>query len=113
MRLNLGCGRDIREGWVNIDCSPVPGVDHVVDFDDKPVLPFGDDSVMYSEGSHVIEHLRDPLPFMEELWRGSRPGAKAVFRCPYGATDDAAHEPPHRRRLCAWAVWYFCLPQYF
>src|SRR5258708_17559185 len=112
MRLNLGCGRDIREGWVNIDCSPVPGVDHVVDFDDKPVLPFGDDSVMYSEGSHVIEHLRDPLPFMEELWRGSRPGAQALFRCPYGAPDDAPAEPTPRRPQLAASSGYFGPPHY-
>jgi len=113
LRLNLGCGRDIREGWVNIDCSPVPGVDHVVDFDDKPVLPFGDDSVMYSEGSHVIEHLRDPLPFMEELWRVTRPGAKAVFRCPYGSTDDADEDPTHVRRMFAGSWGYFGQPHYW
>src|SRR5258708_36141662 len=108
MRLNLGCGRDIREGWVNIDCSPVPGVDHVVDFDDKPVLPFGDDSVMYSEGSHVIEHLRDPLPFMEELWRGSRPGAQGGFRSPDRAPGAAHQGPtPGRPRVCgAWGAFW-------
>src|SRR5258708_21701434 len=110
MRLNLGGGRDIREGWVNIDCSPVPGVDHVVDFDDKPVLPFGDDSVMYSEGSHVIEHLRDPLPFMEELWRGRKPGAQAVFRRPDRATDHADEDPPPLRRLVSRAWGHFWQP---
>lgn len=113
VRLNLGCGRDIRDGWVNIDCAPMAGVDHVVDFDDKPVLPFADDSVTYSEGSHVIEHLRDPLPFMEELWRVTEPGGRAVFRCPYGSTDDADEDPTHVRRMFHGSWFYFGQPHYW
>jgi SAM-dependent methyltransferase len=113
LRLNLGCGRDIRGGWVNIDCAALPGVDHVVDFDAKPVLPFGDDAVAYSEGSHVIEHLRDPLPFMEELWRVTEPGGLAVFRCPYGSTDDADEDPAHVRRMFAGSWGYFGQPHYW
>jgi SAM-dependent methyltransferase len=113
VRLNLGCGRDIREGWVNIDCAVMPGVDHVVDFDNKPVLPFDDDAVKRSEGSHVIEHLRDPLPFMEELWRVTRPGGLAVFRCPYGSTDDADEDPTHVRRMFTGSWGYFGQPNYW
>jgi SAM-dependent methyltransferase len=113
LRLNLGCGRDIRPGWVNIDCVPLPGVDHVVDFDGKPELPFDDDAVAYSEGSHVIEHLADPLPFMAELWRVTRPGGLAVFRCPYGSTDDADEDPTHVRRMFAGSWGYFGQPHYW
>jgi SAM-dependent methyltransferase len=113
LRLNLGCGRDIREGWVNVDAVPAPGVDHVVNFDDKPVLPLPDDAVAYSEGSHVIEHLRDPLPFMEELWRVTRPGGLAVFRCPYGSTDDADEDPTHVRRMLAGSWGYFGMPHFW
>lgn len=113
LRLNLGCGRDIREGWVNIDAVPLPGVDHVVDFDTKPVLPFTDDAVGHSEGSHLIEHLREPLPFMEELWRVTRPGGTAVFRCPYGSTDDADEDPTHVRRMFCGSWGYFGQPHYW
>jgi SAM-dependent methyltransferase len=113
LRLNLGCGRDIRPGWVNVDCVPLPGVDHVVDFDDKPVLPFPDDSVARSEGSHVIEHLRDPLPFMAELWRVTKPGGTAVFQCPYGSTDDADEDPTHVRRMFPGSWGYFGQPHYW
>lgn len=113
LRLNLGCGRDIRDGWVNIDCAPLPGVDHVADFDGKPVLPFDDDSVTYSEGVHVIEHLHNPLPFMEELWRVTEPGGLASFRCPYGSTDDADEDPTHVRRMFAGSWGYFGQPHYW
>ena len=113
LRLNLGCGRDIRPGWVNIDCAPLPGVDHVTDFDAKPVLPFDDSSVSRSEGSHVIEHLRDPLPFMEELWRVTGPDGLATFRCPYGSTDDADEDPTHVRRMFAGSWGYFGQPHFW
>jgi SAM-dependent methyltransferase len=112
-RLNLGCGRDIREDWVNIDSAPLPGVDHAVDFDDKPVLPFSDGTVAFSQGSHVIEHLRDPLPFMEELWRVTSPGGLAEFRCPYGSTDDADEDPTHVRRMFCGSWGYFGQPNYW
>ncbi len=113
MRLNLGCGRDIRDGWVNIDSAPLPGVDHVVDFDNKPVLSLDDDSVDHSEGSHVIEHLRDPLPFMAELWRVTKPDGTVMFRCPYGSSDDADEDPTHVRRMFAGSWGYFGQPHYW
>jgi len=112
IRLNLGCGRDIRPGWVNVDSVPLPGVDVACDFDNLPHLPFADGTVGYSEGSHVIEHLEDPLPFMAELWRVTRPGGQAVFRCPYGSTDDADEDPTHVRRMFPGSWGYFSQPYY-
>jgi len=112
MRLNLGCGRDIRQGWVNVDSVPLPGVDVAVNFDADPHLPFADGTVGYSEGEHVIEHLANPLPFMAELWRVTRAGGTAVFRCPYGSTDDADEDPTHVRRMFAGSWGYFSQPFY-
>lgn len=112
-RLNLGCGRDVREGWVNIDAYAAPGVDVVVDFDDRPKLPFDADSVDHSEGSHVIEHLHHPLPLMEELWRVTRPGGTVTFRCPYGSSDDADEDPTHVRRMFVGSWLYFGQPAYW
>lgn len=106
MRLNLGCGRDIRPGWVNIDTHLAPGVDLAVDLDNEPHLPYPDSSVEHIEGSHVIEHLRNPLPMMQELWRVAAPDALCVFRCPYGSSDDADNDPTHVRRLFA-GSWIF------
>ena len=107
VRLNLGCGRDVRQGWVNADLAAAPGIDVVTDFDHDPHFQLSDNAVGYSEGVHVIEHLANPLPFMAELWRVTRPGGLAVFICPYGATDDADEDPTHVRRMFpgSWAAF--------
>ncbi len=43
MRLNLGCGSDIRPGYVNVDFRQLPGVDRIVDLSVFP-WPFEDES---------------------------------------------------------------------
>jgi SAM-dependent methyltransferase len=108
-RLHLGCGRDIRQGWINLDRHRLPGVDVVADLDDcrKAPLPLPDGSIDEFLGSHVLEHLRDPLPFMQELHRIASPGATAVFRLPYGSTDDADEDPTHVRRYFLNSFHYF------
>ena len=35
-KLNFGCGRDIREGYVNADIARLDGVDKVFDFNKFP-----------------------------------------------------------------------------
>ena len=112
IRLNLGCGRSPMEGWVNVDSVELPGVDVVADLE-KGKLPFDDESVREINGSHVIEHIRDPLGLMAELYRVAKPGAVAVFRTPYGSSDDADEDPTHVRRYF-WGSWgYFSQPYYW
>lgn len=113
MKLNLGCGRDIRAGWVNIDQHARPGVDLAVDLDADPYLPYDTDSVDEFHGAHVIEHLHRPLPLMQELWRVAKPGAMARFRCPYGSSDDADEDPTHVRRMFPLSWEYFGQPFYW
>jgi SAM-dependent methyltransferase len=107
--LHLGCGGDIRAGWINLDSRALPGVDVVADLDacrEKP-LPFPADSIDEFLGSHVLEHLSDPLAFLQELHRVARHGAKLVFRVPYGSSDDADQDPTHVRRYFARSFYYF------
>jgi len=108
-RLHLGCGKDVRQGWINLDVHSLPGVDVVADLDDcrNTPLPLPDDSIDEFFGSHVLEHLHDPLALMQELHRIASPGATAVFRLPYGSTDDADEDPTHVRRYFLNSFHYF------
>jgi len=115
MRLHLGCGRDIRDGWINIDSVALPGVDVVADLDNCAAtpLPFDDDTVDEIEGIHLIEHLRNPLPLMQELHRIAKPDALATFACPFGSSDDAWEDPTHVRPYYLGSWSYFGQPNYW
>jgi SAM-dependent methyltransferase len=114
LKLHLGCGRTILPGWVNVDIQRNDGVDVVADFDrcSTTPLPFPDDSVIEIQAFHLIEHLSNPLPFMQELHRVARAGAKAVFRCPYGSSNDAFEDPTHVRQYFPGSFAYFGQPAY-
>jgi SAM-dependent methyltransferase len=114
-RLHLGCGRNILAGWTNLDQMAGPGVDVVADLDRcaETPLPFPDDTFDEFQASHVFEHLRNPLPMMQELHRIAKPGAKAVFRVPYGSSDDAFEDPTHVRQCYLNTFSYFSQPFYW
>lgn len=113
-KLHLGCGRTILDGWVNLDIARLDGVEVVADLDDcrNTPLPFADERFEEFLGSHLLEHIRDPLALMAELYRIARPGATAVFRVPYGASDDAFEDPTHVRQYFLQSFLYFSQPAY-
>jgi SAM-dependent methyltransferase len=114
-RLNVGCGRNIREGWVNLDSVALPGVDIVCDLEklrDMPIdLP--DETVDHFLLSHVIEHIRDSLGLMQELWRLATPEATLIIRVPHGGSDDAWEDPTHVRAYFLGSFGYFSQPYYW
>jgi len=54
MNINLGCGEDIREGYINIDIRYLPGVDVVADV---CALPFKYNSVNEIRATDIYEHI--------------------------------------------------------
>lgn len=135
VRLNLGCGRRPREGWVNVDSAELPGVDYVVDLDggngagwshshtlvqlasalNGEHSKIGDsyDTVDEFYMSHVLEHLHHPLPLMESCWVLAKPGALFTILCPHGASDDADEDPTHVRKLFPGSFSYFAQPTFW
>ena len=115
VKLNVGCGRNAMEGWVNLDRVELPGVNIVADIDrcaEEP-LPLEGDYVDEFLLSHVIEHLRNPLPLMQELHRIAKPNALAAIRVPYGSSDDAFEDPTHVQRYFLNSFGYFSQPSYW
>jgi predicted SAM-dependent methyltransferase len=83
LKLHLGCGPNIKSGWVNIDL--VPGADLALDL--RKPLPFdgGSCSLVYSE--HVLEHLQYPdaaRSLLKECWRVLEPGGLLSTAVPDG-----------------------------
>lgn len=114
-RLNVGCGRNIREGWVNIDYAALPGVDIVCDLEKVKTNPIDlpESSVDYFHLSHVLEHIKDTLGLMEELWRLARPDAAIEINVPFGSSDDAWEDPTHVRPYFLDSFGYFSQTYYW
>jgi SAM-dependent methyltransferase len=114
-RLNVGCGRNIREGWVNLDSAALPGVDIVCDLEKLRDIPIDlpDETVDHFLLSHVIEHIRNSLGLMEELWRLATPEATLIIRVPHGGSDDAWEDPTHVRAYFLGSFGYFSQPYYW
>lgn len=55
MKLNAGCGQDIREGWLNIDFVDSDGVDEIVDLSEP--LPYSDGLFDHIICFDVLEHI--------------------------------------------------------
>lgn len=74
LKLNLGCGPNIKEEWINIDLMENADLN----LDLRKPLPFQNDScsIVYSE--HFFEHLDYPdlaCSFLKECFRILKPGA--------------------------------------
>jgi SAM-dependent methyltransferase len=77
-RLNLGCGRYLLPGYVNVDRSGGQVLTRAES------LPFRDRSFEEVHASHVLEHIPDLERAMAEIHRVLRPGGLLVAHVPYG-----------------------------
>jgi len=55
-KVNVGCGRDVREDYINVDNRKIEGVDVVADLRE---LPFKESSLDEILASHVLEHFTE------------------------------------------------------
>lgn len=115
VRMNLGSGRDYKPGWINVDFNPDVKADLRLDLDAHPIsyMMAPEDSVDEFLCSHTIEHMQNPLWFLESMWKAAKPGAVAEFRTPYGSSDDADEDPTHVRRMFINSWFYFSQPAYW
>ena len=81
-KLNLGCGEDYKEGYVNIDFHSHIKIDKVHDLNQFP-YPFDDNEFDFIEASHVLEHLDRPFVVMQELHRIIKPGGTLNVKVPH------------------------------
>lgn len=121
MKLNIGCGVDVKAGWVNIDVPvAIPSLPRVegaeligCDLDSRTVvLPFADNSVSEILASHVLEHIREVLPLMQELYRVAKPDCVMMAAVPYGSSDGTWTDPTHVRAFFIDTWRYFGQPMY-
>lgn len=94
MKLNLGCGNDYREGYVNVD--KVAGVADVLHDLDRFPYPWDDDSIDEVLMHHVLEHLTDIEMVLDEIWRILKAGGKLLIWVPHFSHFQALTHPQHK-----------------
>jgi len=95
-KLNLGCGYDIREGWVNLDIADLEGVDVVHDLNNLP-LPFENEEFDYILCYDIFEHIFDYVPLLKELHRILKKGGIIEIKVPHYTYSRAYADPTHVR----------------
>jgi predicted SAM-dependent methyltransferase len=81
VKLHLGCGKQYKEGYVNIDKNPNVGADIVMNMEEE--WPFEDNSVDEVYSYHALEHCKEYLKVMGEMYRVCKPGALLYIGVPY------------------------------
>ncbi len=102
MKLNLGCGNKIYDGYVNVDKFDFYKIDVKHDLEKFP-YPFKDDSVEEIELSHVLEHIgQDPdvfIKILKEFYRICNNQALINIAVPHPRHDDFISDPTHVRPI--------------
>lgn len=98
IKLNLGCGPDVRPGFRNIDVVWRPGV-FTYDLSNFP-WPFDDGEVDYVVANHFLEHTEDLLRTLCEVHRILRPGGVFEIEVPYATNHTWQGDLTHRQHFC-------------
>ena len=93
MRLDLCCSTRRPEGYFGIDLLPGPNVDLVYDLNKG--IPLANDCCVEVRAYDAIEHMRDGMKTMKEIWRVCQHGALVDILVPStdgrGAWQDLTH----------------------
>ncbi len=96
LTVDIGCGatKQYPES-VGLDVRPTPAVDVVADL--RYGLPFADGTVDTVFAVHVLEHLPDFLPLVDECHRVLRPTGTLHVMSPWWRHVNAVADPTHLR----------------
>lgn len=109
-KLDIGCGKNKREGFTGIDQFAMEGVDHV--FDLRKEWPVDSDSVNEAHCSHFLEHLTnlndqwERVHFFNELYRVMKVGAKATIILPHWNSNRYYGDPTHKEPFSEMGFYY-------
>jgi len=92
--LDLGCGRRKTEGAIGIDWIKLPGVDIVHNLNSFP-YPFENNYFDKIIAKNIIEHLKDTVKAMEELYRILKPGGILYIEVPIFPNECCWKDPTH------------------
>lgn len=106
VKINIACGQNKQEGYIGIDKVKTECTDIVHNLDEFP-WPFPDNYADEVMCSHYVEHVRDLISFMDEIWRITKVGGKVTIIAPYYSSMRATQDPTHVRSICEASFLYY------
>lgn len=100
MKLNLACGKDYMEGYINADISYDVGADIV--FDMTKGIPYPENhfnEVLVNNALTQIEKNIDFVTTMNDLWRITKPKGSIFIRVPLAIHECSFQDPMDCRRF--------------
>ena len=110
MKLNIGCGTDIKEGYINIDIEDYKGVNIKHDLNKFP-YPFADNTIEEVYMEHILEHLDNQQKVIEEVYRILKPKCKFTLIYPFWNSIMTAGFG-HKFVYSQFFINYFIKPKY-
>ncbi len=107
MKLNLGCGKDIKEGYINLDWNRVKGINVVHNLNKFP-YPFSDEYFEEILAKDVLEHLDKITDVIKELHRILKPRGILKINVPHFSSYSVWLDPTHYRAFTYDTFSYFC-----
>jgi|SRR3989338_3327380 len=106
-KLNVGCGKNIKKGYVNLDVAKLPGVDIIHDLSKFP-YPFKEDYFDEILSLGILELINaDFVKVMEEFYRISKNGTVIKIRSPVFPSMCSAQDPLTRKFMTWNTFEYF------
>ena len=108
MKLNLGCGPDLKDGYTNVDFRDLPGAQKV-DLSKFP-WPWKDGEVDEVLMLDFLEHFpyRKTVPILQEVWRVLKHGGRVEIQVPdlEHCARAASMVGPFLCNRCGWEFPY-------
>ena len=106
MKLNIGSGYKRYDGFLNVDDDPLVSPDFVVNLETGK-LPFEDNSVEEIKAHHILEHIENFIPLMQEFYRVCKHGAIIDIVAPHHNHEVYYGDPTHVRPITVNGMYLF------
>jgi len=103
--LNIGCGFKHNTDAINIDINKATKPDIIVDLEDGK-LPFEDNTFKVVYAYHILEHIKNLIPLMNEIYRVMKPGGGLFIKVPQH--EGIWADPTHVRGFSKLSWRYYC-----
>ncbi|MGB5134634.1 MAG: glycosyltransferase [Prochlorococcaceae cyanobacterium] len=106
-KIDIGCGVNKAADFVGVDRFPHPLVDVVADLNQR--FPFSANSVEIVRAHDALEHLKDPIHTMNEIWRICKHNSLVDIRVPSTDGRGAFQDPTHISFWNRNSFHYYCI----